>query len=532
MSPLFVLAGMLLSAPPGVVTYKTATEVFVDAGSRHGLTTGQTLSFERRGRPTGTCVVVSASEVRAVCEGTKINVGDTVVAGVLKEPEPTPSRAMPKRAAPVDRVAVEARRARVTAATVPLVQHVPSTKAFSTRTMVGLRQQTWWSSTTDKSVFARPGLVVTSQTHLPFVLPLTASANMMVQGDVLAPENQRFRPADPAEIYVWEAALGSFSGPVVGSAGRFRLRQVPGAPIVDGGQLGARLWGERIEVGVYGGAIPELTTTAFAADRITAGAYGALQLDVGDAVMVMPRLSGGVLTSADGTRSRLDAGGQVQAVWRGVGFLGATVRGGANLLDGGGFVVEQSSADLSLAPVSWWTLTASHRMVRTPALDVDQSPLVPRLQPSQHGSVTTSIAPLEHVLVGATAGAGLNETTGLLRTWFGPEVSFPRLLGDAVGLDVGYRVEAGDWPGQSGWLGARVQVPTTSLAMRLMASELQAVVENYRELGVFVLTETALSSSLSLSGRLNASQGLPMLSGSYRASPTVLFGDVFLTWRL
>lgn len=531
MTALALAASWLLVSATGSVTYKTATELFVDAGAKHGVTVGQTLSFERRGRPTGSCVVVSVSSSRTVCRGAKIGVGDTVVAGALSEPPAPAPRPPPKRAAVRDPAEVAARRAQIAAVAVPMVPHVPSASTLSTRTTLGLRQQAWWSSTTGDSVFARPGLSFVSQTNLPLFIPLTASANVLLQGDALAPAGQRFRPDDPVEVYVWEAALSSGTGPVVGSVGRFRLRQVPGAPIVDGGQLGARVWEDRVEVGVYGGAIPDLITTAPGLNRVTAGLYSALRVDVADAITITPRLSGGVLSSPDGQAMRVEVGGQLQALWRGIGFIGGSLRGAANLSDGSGFVVEQSSADLLLNPVSWWSLSASHRLLQTPALDLDKGALVPELQRSQHGSVTTTLSPLAHLSVGATAGAGLNEKTGLLRAWVGPELGFPSLLGDAFGLDLGYRLEAGDWPGQSAWLGARVQVPSTLMVVRLMGSELQAVIDNYREVGVLLLTETTITSSLSLSGRVSATQGIPMVTGSYRASPTILFGDVFLAWR-
>jgi hypothetical protein len=531
MTAFMLAASWLLVSATGSVTYKTATEVFVDAGAKHGVTVGQTLSFERRGRPSGTCVVVSVSPSRTVCQGAKIGVGDTVVAGALSEPPAPAPRPPPKRAAVRDPAEVAARRAQIAAVAVPMVPHVPLSSTLTTRTTLGLRQQAWWSSTTGDSVFARPALSFVSQTSLPLFIPLTASANVLVQGDVLAPANQRFRPDDPIEVYVWDAALSSVTGPVVGSVGRFRLRQVPGAPIVDGGQLGARVWDDRVEVGVYGGAIPDVITTAPGLNRLTAGLYSAFRFDVADAITLMPRLSGGVLSAPDGSALRVDVGGQLQALWRGIGFIGGSLRGAANLSDGSGFVVEQSSADLLLNPVTWWSLAASHRLVHAPALDLDKGDVVPALQRSQHGNVTTTLSPLPHLSVGATAGAGLNETTGLLRAWVGPELGFPSLLGDAFGLDLGYRLEAGDWPGQSAWVGARVQVPSTLVVVRLMGSELQAVIDNYREVGVLLLTETAITSSVSLSSRINATQGIPMVTGSYRASPTILFGDVFLAWR-
>lgn len=539
MSAVGLVAGLALMAATGRVTYVTADEAFLDVGARHGLAEGQTLPLLRRQRSAGSCVVAAVTAERAVCQGAKLLVGDTVAVADPADPAPGAAQALPARparraAAPAAEV-LAAQRATLAQIPVPSAPTVASSAAASVSTTLTLRQQAWWSSSTEGSVFARPALHLATQARLPLWIPLTAQANIAVLGDVIAPAAQRFRPDDAVEVYVWDASLSALEGPVVGGIGRFRLRHVPGSPLVDGGQLGVRLLQDRLEVGVYGGVMPDLVTIGPAAERITAGTYSSLRLEIGDAFVILPRLSAGVLASPDGKRARADVGGELQAVWRGVGFVGAAVRGGSGVTGqqgDGSVTISSASADLYLNPVSWWTFNATYRLFRGPSPDLDLKDTVPKTQASQHGSVGTSLEALPGVLLGAQAGAGLNEESGRLRAWVGPEVSLPSALGDLAGLEAGYRLETGDWPGQSGWLGTRLSLPLTWLQLRVMASELQAAFESYREVGVLILSETALTSTITLSGRLNATQGLPMSSGSYRASPTLLIGDVLFTWRL
>src|SRR5262249_40286306 len=85
------------------------------------------------------------------------------------------------------------------------------------------------------------------------------------------------RPDDNWQLYVWEAEL--VRRPQNGLAlalARIRPWAAPRATIVDGAQAGWRTRGN-VEFGIFGGAVPDPSTTSPTFDRSTAGGYLAFQ---------------------------------------------------------------------------------------------------------------------------------------------------------------------------------------------------------------------------------------------------------------
>lgn len=522
----WVMVATSMAAASGQVTYVTDADAYVDAGSVRGLVVGQELKLERRKKPAGSCVVVQLSPERAVCRSERAAVGDRFTFNAAPPPKkPPPPKPLP-RPPPPD--VLETARQVVVQAPIERVKHTPAASSFSLRAQTTLRQQAWWSSTTPGSLFVRPSWSGGVRAGLPFSPRVVAQASVTITGDVLAPADQRFRPGELVEVYLWGASVGTRDGWLVGEAGRFLVKNVPGTLVLDGAQIGLRLWDGAVEVGTYGGLIPTLVTLMPGLDRVTAGAYAALELRPFEALTVLPRVSAGVITDASFAAPRADVAAQLQAVLAGVGVLGGTVRGGVPADGTAAPTLDVAAVDLELNPITPWRLAAGWRLMGANRFNIDAKNGAPPVQGTQHASASTSWEVLPGWRVGAFGGAGLNDATARTRAWVGPEVSVTNAFGSLGGFDVGYQEELGDWPGRSGWLGTRFNLAPVVLHSRVFMGEHAAFDDAYREVGMTMIADAELLPGLSLTARVNGHQGLPALMESSRATPTVVVGDVAL----
>lgn len=510
----------------GQVIYVTETAAFVDAGSERGIALGQELVLERRKKEVGSCKVVQVSPERALCQSDRAAIGDRFTFNEAPQPAPAPP---PKQMTPVPPPDVlESARRAVIATPVERVKHTPSAVSFSLRSQATLRQQVWWTSTTPQnSLFARPSLTGSVRAAFPFSPRLVAQGSVTITGDALAPTNQRFRPDDPVEIYVWGASVGTRDGFVVGEVGRFLARGVPGTLVLDGGQVGLRFLDGVVEVGTYGGLIPSLVTVMPGLERVTAGAYATFELRPLQALTVLPRVSAGMITDPAFATPRADVAAQLQTVLEGIGTLGGTVRGGMGT-DGAAPTLDVANVDLEVNPLPAWRLAATWRLMGNNRFNFDAVDKAPVVQGSQHANASTSWELLPGWRLGAFGGMGINDTTGLVRFWAGPELHALNAFGRFGGFDLGYQEEPGDWPGRAGWVGSRIHFEPVWLQSRLIFSEQQAFNDNYREVGFVVYADAEILPGLSLTARFNGQQGLPVFVGAYRATPTLVAGDVGL----
>ncbi|MBM4280019.1 MAG: hypothetical protein FJ137_04470 [Deltaproteobacteria bacterium] len=482
----------------GAVTYVAGPEAYVNIGRAQGLAAGTRLQLLRKNRKVGACDVVAVSDKRASCRGVgspppargdhfvvaleapvdPAVAADDDLAADLAELDSDEGRARP-RPRKRDAAALEAlARARdvVQSAPLPLL---PSKKpATGTTTLAGrgravLRQQSWLSSSTPTGAFARTSLDVAGRGTLSVQgLPRAfGAAALRVSGDLLAPYDQRMRRGELVELYVHGASVGVDRGVVRGEIGRFYARRAPGLSLLDGAQLGVSLWNDRIELGVYGGLVPDLITTAPALARLVSGVYASLDVIPMASFMVLPRLRVGVASDPAFETPRVEVEGTNDVFFGNVARLGASVRAG--LGDGRGFTpsLDAARVDGDLRLSSWARAQAGYRFLAPLAIDRDRSPLVPVVGGAHNGDVGLYVSPWDTLTIGATGGVGRDILDDSVRSYVGPEVGLPRALGDLGGLTFSYQEELGEWPGRSGAVGAVLQpLPWLRVTSRLSSS--------------------------------------------------------------
>ncbi len=520
------------------VTFATASAIYVDAGTADGLAQGAKLEARHRRRGAASCTVVEIAAHHAVCkaDGKRVpGVGDRLrfqraaadaPAAVKPRPDPpTPDALAPLRkkveAAPFQKVAFKkARRA--------------ARPVWTARGSTTLRQQVWATSGKD-NVFARPSLDAGARAGIGIFPGLYAAGALRVQGDVLAPPEQRFRPGE-LQLYLWNASVGVAEGAVVGAAGRFRPQKAPGLELLDGAQAGFRAFGGALEVGGYAGAIPDLVTLAPSIDRLTGGAYFSLDLAAAKDVLVLPRARVGLVSTPDGKTVRALAEAETQVLIDGVVAAGGSARVGAGGTDDPLPTLDAARADLDVhtGPLH---VDAGYRYLAPLAVDFDAASGVPTVGGAHHGDLEARYALSSWLVIGADSGAGYDVATRSARGYAGPMVELPTAFGTLGGLELGYAEEADvakiRWSGRTAYLAATVSpLDVVRIVTRASYFEDAAINDSLREAALMTLIDAPVLPWLSVRGRAQVQAALAPLDGSTRASPTTLVADLGLSGSL
>src|SRR5260370_2807733 len=151
----------------------------------------------------------------------------------------------------------------------------PAPSILSGRTEVGLAHATWASDRVGPWQQERLDVAVRGAPvggGFALYADLSARRWSLRSGPVSA------RPEDPTQLYVWEAELvrRPAQGGLALALGRVRPWSAPGSSVIDGGQAGWRTRGN-VELGVFGGGVPDPGTLGPSFQRNTAGAYLAVQ---------------------------------------------------------------------------------------------------------------------------------------------------------------------------------------------------------------------------------------------------------------
>jgi hypothetical protein len=537
--------------------------LFLDKGQQDGLEAGVAIDVTRRGRVVGRCIVDAVADHHARCafadpKALIGRVGDRV--RFPRAPiDTTTAAATPRTPPPVladDELAAAA--AVVGTATLPKVAFKGSRRrgggAIAHRLAItaGARGFGVVGGSGD-TVFVRPSLDIAGRVGLGLLPGLYAQTALRLQGDALAPENERFRNSVPLEAYVWDASVGIAPGRsgLTATAGRFRPQRVPGATVVDGASLGLVSFGGALEVGAYGGLIPDPITTAPSLERVTVGSYFAVDTSPVKGVMVLPRGRVGLVTSPDLQRTRAEAEAQVQVLWENLVAVSGSLRAG---LPGDTAIptLDAARLDVDVTPGRALRARLGVRTIGTWAGDLDTgvvadgtTMLAPRA--AHHGDAGVQWAVNDGLVVGATGALSADAETGDLRGLIGPEVSLPRLFGDVGGVSLGVFEEPGSgvspW-GRSGYLATTTR-PLPELAPGLVWSVRGSVFEHaaatdtdgkvvlggaLRELLVMSAVSAPLSSWLSLSGRAHGLFTVVDVDG-FGAVPVGAVADLALTAR-
>ena len=323
------------------------------------------------------------------------------------------------------------------------------------------------------------------------------------------------------------ASVGVDRGLVVGEVGRFWGRRLPGLSLLDGAQLGLRLLSDRLEFGVYGGAVPDLITTTPSTSHVVAGLYAGADIIPVASFMVLPRVRVGVDARPDFGTVRTSIEAQNDLFVGNFARLGASVRAG--LVDQRGFAptLDAARVDGDVRVLSTVRASAGYRYLAPLAFDFDASPLVPVVGGAHNGDVSITAAPWAWLSIGAVGGVGLDVLDDSVRSYVGPELGLPHALGDVGGLTFSYQEELGEWTGRSGSVGAVVRAsPLLQVTSRLSYFELDAQGDSYREVALTTFTDLPLSSWLTMNGRLYVQQALPPFDKSSRSVPTIVNVDV------
>jgi hypothetical protein len=454
-----LLAGALASAAraetraqnrTGSVLYATTTRLYLDAGSRDGLAPGQTLQLQR----SGSCRIEQVSETRATCIGAG-RVGDT-----FRLPEPQPPQPVVRLPPLTPPGVLEQRRSALASASYAKVdaQQAAHPVIETRRGSIdaGLGHTTWWASGgrgawnqeyADAAIRGAP-------LGAGFTLDLDMSARRWSRRT----DPISFRPGDPAQLYVWEAAISrrSADGGPAFSLGRVRPYQVPGQVIIDGAQAGIRLGGGS-EAGIFGGAVPDAVTLAPSLDHGTFGAYFVGQRGFEDSALRFLRHEARVafVNTADlGKRIEGEALLEARITKR----LDAAldVRAGAEAAHGGGSVdtvhLDAVRVDATLRPFDSLSLSGSFRHEGLSVPELDGPGHVLSGGAARHAEATAIWEPVSALRFSVLSGLTSDLVTQKTRRWIGPEVGVPQLFGDRVGVSAGFFHEEGWAAGSSAWL--------------------------------------------------------------------------------
>lgn len=447
----------VLAAPPsaGSATIRGlgGGALFLDKGARDGLATGANIDVTRRGRVVGRCTVDAVADHSARCTfsdprtltgraGDRVRFPRVAVDASRDDVRPPPPRVL-------GGAVLDEARATVDATTVPKVAFTRSRRrsgAIANRLSITGRGQTFAVVGDGDSVFVRPSLDIGGRVALGVLPGLYAQTALRLQGDVLAPPNERFRPGVPVEAYVWDASVGIAPGRggLTATAGRFRPTRAPGMTVLDGASLGLVAFGGALEVGAFGGLIPDGITTAPSLDRVTVGSYFSVETSPWKGVLLLPRARVGLVTSPDLQRTRAEAEAQVQALWENLVAVGGSVRVG---LPGDTAIptLDAARLDVDVTPSRALRARVGVRTIGAIPGDLDSASggvaadgtVFLATRAAHHGDVNVQWTITDSVVVSATGVVSADAETGDLRGLVGPEVSLPRLLGDVGGLSFG-----------------------------------------------------------------------------------------------
>jgi hypothetical protein len=522
------------AAPQGHVQFVTRARAYLDRGAMDGLVVGQTLLLLRREAPAANCTLEQVSERAATCRTTVARVGDAFVIAQATRQGGARLVDLPAPVSPE----VEQDRAKALAdAPVALVEFRPRAavgRGGSAAVTVGA---TAWGARGDAAAYQAARVDVRlARVPLGFGdlrLDLAASA---VQWQA-RPEEERFRPEQPTQLYVWQAEVSrrELDSRTVLAFGRLWPWHLPGVPVLDGLQLGRRNEGGTVEWGAYGGTLPSRLTLAPMRDQWTAGVYAAL---------VQPGRRGDLLR-----------------------FSRQEARLATRFSDSIGQVQEAEA--LAEASLGTWLLNGGGRLRHAPEIDagpaLELAYLELRLRPSstagawaqlRYVGVAAEIVPLLvnetvtidgglHATGGGWAELGRGVGLGLVGAWHDDrdssrralqgslELQAPRLLGDAGGLWLGANV-------MEGWLRSRgvnaqfvssrlrrvqLVVRVDAAASRFAAAPASAV--DLGELGGYLHLQLRLGEHARL--RARALARMPLGSDPAPQTTLAFFGGVDLT---
>lgn len=431
----------------GAVVYVTAERVYLDVGAADGLSAGDGVVARRKGEAGGRCTVDLVAEHASSCRSTALRPGDAVT--FQAAPEPAPPKVLPAVVAEEDL----ARRAAAlqSAPPAPLVEF----KAAPTATVAQpeVRGARWlsaeasfaqWSSTDARELGAATVdlSIRNAEVGAGLVLDVAARAERWVPA-----ANPRFRPRDDTRFYLWQAELTAPLSRLTLSAGRVLPYAIPGATVFDGASAAVRVG--PAQLGVFGGVVPEPDTLSPTADRATGGAFWSItHLFAGGAGVRQDGRVAIVRSPELGTRFEATVG--AGAWWKAAYLSGEAQLGAGGTAQAPGHL-DAARTDVTLHVARSLAVGGGYRHggLTWPAPAGTLEPaLFPGRSDAADGWASIDVWIFR---LGATGGFSRDGAARLERSWAGPELGIPRLLGRYGGVSAGYLEERGWLPGRSAW---------------------------------------------------------------------------------
>jgi hypothetical protein len=443
------------------VRYVSAKRAYIDAGTVEGLRVGSALKILRKERTVGSCTVDQVGDHRASCPSAAGHVGDQVAFDkVAPSPQSQPAVLPSPPTARDLNVAHQA----LSAAANELVDFHGTT---------GLRSLTQGLPAVTLTV-SHDAYVSTGGQYQQERLDLSlngvsirwagfrAYAHITAVIATVRPDNQRFRPTEIAQLYVWETAFVSreVGRPFVIGVGRIAPYHTPGLSLLDGAQLGWRNKDGNIEAGVYGGTVPD-SIALFPSNHYTGGAYYSHTIAHSPkSKLRLLQHEGrlGLRGAPDvGIGPQLELEWAIQAAFGSRVDIGAQVRGSIGAGDWHTPRLEAARLHIALRPIDSLRIILTGRYLGPRPVDFDVFGTVHYFLPSDqyfttehmvHGTLDAIWDIRRWISLGIQAGADYDSQSSNGREYFGPELAFPTVFGKAGGLSLGYREELGWYAGR------------------------------------------------------------------------------------
>ena len=432
----------------GTVVYATQSRLYLDAGTRDGLAAGQVLKLRRDGRPAGSCTVESAGETRSTCAGRGI-AGDVFD---VSPPPPAPAPEVKRPPPPEATKVIEQRNADVVSAPFERVDFRAGPEfGGPMRAEVAVAHGTWAAAGAGPWHQERADVLLRDA---PLFAGFTLDVDMSARRWSLRSDPVSFRPEDPAQLYVWEAAVSRNprDGGFAMSVGRVRPQFMPGQIIFDGAQAGLRTAGGT-EAGVFGGAVPDDVTLAPSLQHGTFGAYWAGQ-HAGAADSVLRNIRHEVRVAFVNTASlgkRIEGEGLLQ-LWLTKRFdAAANVRVGAGDHDSPNHL-DAVRVDGNAQPFDSLSFTGGFRYEGLSLPELDGPGNVRFGGAARHADLSAQWDPADHLRISAISGIATDLTLNETRRFIGPELAAPNLVGGGAAVAAGYLEEQGWSKGRSSYV--------------------------------------------------------------------------------
>lgn len=443
-------------SPFGEVSSVAGGAAYLNRGVVDGLKPGQTLTFTRGNKAAGTCIVATLSEHFARCESATLRVGDRFAVARTEALTPLGPTALPseaelrRRGAMVDGAGWRLRDFDV----------VGSDAASALRVEAALSHTTFYGGQGGPFGVQRIDLLIPD---FEIWKGLRVSADLSVL-------NFSARPAETRTVYQQtplllvrqlEVGFRRSDLPFSAALGRTWLRAGTGLLAIDGAQAAWR-FGEGVEVGAWGGLLPEAARLTIQPSQWSMGAFARTRLSSGtgaSATLFQASLRGGY-SQRDllGGRAEL---GLSASLWVGAAFdanLGAEFGFGQTQAPAG---LDAARLDLGWRPSERLRFSGGVRYRGLPLTGLQETGTVSPGQRALHADAGGTWQVTPRLWVALVSGLASDFDAQLWQLRVGPELLLPSLFELPLHLGIGYVEEVGWLRGRHGY--AQLQLTPGSL---------------------------------------------------------------------